>query len=54
VLLQAIHDIISNSVALFFRQFLPKTSHKFARTSERECDGETQNVPTSAHSSMRT
>jgi hypothetical protein len=31
VLLQAMHDIIGNSVAFFFRQLLAKTPYKFAR-----------------------
>jgi hypothetical protein len=42
VLLQLMHDIIGNSVSLFFRQFRAKTAHEFARSSERECNGEAQ------------
>jgi hypothetical protein len=34
VLLQTMHDIIGNSVALFFRQLLAKTADKFARAKE--------------------
>ena len=42
MLLQAIHDIIGNSIAFFFRQPHAKSAHKFARASERECNGEAQ------------
>jgi hypothetical protein len=52
VLFQAIHDIIGNAVAFFFGQFIAKSAHKFARASQRRSDGETQHVPTSAHSAM--
>jgi hypothetical protein len=43
VLLQAIHDIIGNAVAFFFRQLLAKSAHEFAR--ERDCEAafETRN-----------
>ncbi len=50
VLLQPMHDIIGNSVALFLGQLLAKIPHKFARASQRECDGKAQHVPTGAHS----
>jgi hypothetical protein len=43
------HDIVGNSVAFFFAQFLAKAAHKFARASQRKSDGETQHVPTSTH-----
>jgi hypothetical protein len=33
VLLQLVHDIIGNSVTLFFRQFLAKPAHEFADAS---------------------
>ena len=32
MLFQAIHDIIGNSVAFFFGQFLAQSAHEFART----------------------
>jgi hypothetical protein len=35
-LLQLVHDIIGNTVAFLFRQFLAKSAHKFAGTSQRE------------------
>jgi hypothetical protein len=35
-----VHDIIVKSVAFFFRQFRTKTTHELARSSERNCDGE--------------
>ena len=54
VLLQAMHEIIGNSVAFFFRQFVAKSAHKFARASKRECDSEAQELPTGAHPIMRT
>ena len=47
------HNIIRNSVAFFFGQFLAKAAHKFACTSQRECDGKTQHVPTSPHPPIR-
>jgi hypothetical protein len=31
VLLQSIHDIIGNSIPLFFGQFLAKSAHEFPR-----------------------
>jgi hypothetical protein len=42
VLFQTMHDIIGNTVALFFCQFLTKAAHEFARTSQRERDSEAQ------------
>ena len=39
---QTMHDIIGNTVALFFCQFLTKAAHEFARTSQRERDSEAQ------------
>jgi hypothetical protein len=54
VLLQAMHDIIGNSVAFFFRQFLTKSAHKFPRAPESKRDGEAQHVSTGAHSAVRT
>jgi hypothetical protein len=42
------HDIIGNTVAFFFGQLLTKAPDKFARASQRECDSETQNVPTAS------
>ena len=51
---QVMHDVIGNSVALFFSQFFTKSAHKFARAPKCECDGEAQHVPTSAHLIMRT
>jgi hypothetical protein len=49
VLLQAMHDIIGNTVTFLFRQFLAKSAHKFAGTSQRECNSETQQVPAGTH-----
>lgn len=54
MLLQTMHDIIGNSVALFFRQLLAKTPHKFARAPEREGDGKTQHVAAGTHPVTRT
>src|SRR5262249_46899073 len=48
VLLQAMHDIVSNSIAFFLCQFLAKSAHKFSRASQRECDGEAEHVPAGA------
>jgi hypothetical protein len=48
------HDIIGNSVAFFFRQFLAKSAHKLARASQRKCDGEAQHVAAGTHLAMRT
>jgi hypothetical protein len=36
VLFQAMHNIIRNSVAFFFCQFLTKSPHKFPRTPQRK------------------
>ena len=33
MLLQLMHDIVGNSVAFFFGQFLAKSAHKFAHAS---------------------
>ena len=49
VLLQAMHDVIGNSVALFLCQFLTEATHEFARASQRECDGEAQEIVASTH-----
>ena len=49
VLLQLVHDIIGNSVALFFCQFPRKAAHQFAGTSQRERNSETQQVPAGTH-----
>ena len=60
MLLQTMHDVIRNSIALFFRQFVAKSAHKLACASQRECDGEAQHISASAHfsasahSAMRT
>jgi hypothetical protein len=54
VLLQTMHDIIGNPVAFFFRQSFAKTAHEFARTSQRECYGKAQHVPTGPHWAKRT
>jgi len=48
VLLQAMHDIVSNSIAFFLCQFLAKSAHKFSRASQRECDGEAEHAPAGA------
>ncbi len=49
MLLQLMHDIIGNSVTFFFGQFLAKSAHQFARASQRECNGEAQQVSTGTH-----
>jgi hypothetical protein len=36
------HDIIGNSVTFLFGQFRTKAAHKFARDSQRECNGEAE------------
>ena len=54
MLLQLVHDIIGNTVTFLFRQFLAKSAHKFAGASQRECNSETQHVPTGTHAIMRT
>jgi hypothetical protein len=46
----AMHNIISNSVSFFFRQFFTKSARKVPRTSQRKCDSEAQQVPTGPHS----
>jgi hypothetical protein len=35
MLLQLMHDVIGNSVAFVFCQFLAKSAHKFARALEK-------------------
>jgi hypothetical protein len=49
MLFQTTHDIIGNSVALFFVQLLAKSAHKFARPSQRKCDSEAQQVSSGSH-----
>jgi hypothetical protein len=49
VLLQAMHDIICNSVTLFLSEFFTQSTHKFAGAPQREGDCEAQKVPAGAH-----
>lgn len=49
MLLQSLHDIVSDEVAFVFAQTLAQSSNELARSSESESNREPQHVPSSAH-----
>ena len=50
MLLQAMHNIVGNSVAFFLSQFFTKSADELACASQGERDSEAQHVPAGAHS----